>query len=200
MTELLLKAIPLSMKVCSPARAYRWIREQGDPVIGAAINKQGRLKFEAHKVGAGTALAQIIRLVQEAQGSKAPIQRLADRVASVFVPVVIAIAAVTLLVWWFVVDAGFTPSMIRMVAVLVIACPCTLGLATPTAIMVGTSRAAEQGILFKDSKALELAHSLKVVILDKTGTITIGEPSVTDVIIAEGRYPKHYHQGIREWE
>ena len=158
----------------------------GDPVIGATINKQGMLKFEAHKVGAETALAQIIRLVQEAQGSKAPIQRLADRVASVFVPVVIAIAALTLLVWWFVVDAGFTPSMIRMVAVLVIACPCTLGLATPTAIMVGTSKGAEQGILFKDSKALELAHSLKVIILDKTGTITTGEPSVTDVIIAEG--------------
>ena len=159
---------------------------KGDPVIGATINKQGRLKFEAHKVGAETALAQIIRLVQEAQGSKAPIQRLADRVASVFVPAVIAIAAVTLLVWWFVVAAGFTPSMIRMVAVLVIACPCSLGLATPTAIMVGTSRGAEQGILFKDSKALELAHSLKVIILDKTGTITTGEPSVTDVVVAEG--------------
>ena len=159
---------------------------EGDPVIGATINKQGRLKFEAHKVGAETALAQIIRLVQEAQGSKAPIQRLADRVASVFVPAVIAIATLTLLVWWFGVDAGFTPSMIRMVAVLVIACPCTLGLATPTAIMVGTSRGAEQGILFKDSKALELAHSLKVVILDKTGTITTGEPSVTDIVIAEG--------------
>ena len=162
---------------------------EGDPVIGATINKQGRLKFEAHKVGAETALAQIIRLVQEAQGSKAPIQRLADRVASVFVPAVIAIAAVTLLVWWFIVDVGFTPSMIRMVAVLVIACPCTLGLATPTAIMVGTSRGAEQGILFKDSKALELAHSLKVVILDKTGTITTGEPSVTDVVIAERDTP-----------
>ena len=158
----------------------------GDPVIGATINKQGMLKFEAHKVGAKTALAQIIRLVQEAQGSKAPIQRLADRVASVFVPAVIAIAALTLLTWWFVVDVGFTPSMIRMVAVLVIACPCTLGLATPTAIMVGTSRGAEQGILFKDSKALELAHSLKVVVLDKTGTITTGEPSVTDVVAAKG--------------
>ena len=159
---------------------------EGDPVIGATINKQGRLKFEAHKVGAETVLAQIIRLVQEAQGGKAPIQRLADRVASVFVPAVIAIATLTLLVWWFGVDAGFTPSMIRMVAVLVIACPCTLGLATPTAIMVGTSRGAEQGILFKDSKALELAHALKVVVLDKTGTITTGEPSVTDVIIAKG--------------
>ena len=162
---------------------------KGDSVIGATINKQGRLKFEARKVGAETALAQIIRLVQEAQGSKAPIQRLADRVASVFVPAVIAIAIVTLLIWWFVVDAGFTPSMIRMVAVLVIACPCTLGLATPTAIMVGTSKGAEQGILFKDSKALELAHSLKVVILDKTGTITTGEPSVTNVVVAEGDTP-----------
>lgn len=162
---------------------------EGDSVVGATINKQGRLKFEAHKVGAETALAQIIRLVQEAQGSKAPIQRLADRVASVFVPVVIAIAALTLLVWWFVVDAGFTSSMIRMVAVLVIACPCTLGLATPTAIMVGTGKGARQGILFKDSEALELAHSLKVVILDKTGTITTGEPSVTDVVIAEDNAP-----------
>ena len=160
-------------------------KREGDSVIGATINKQGRLKFEAHKVGAETALAQIIRLVQEAQGSKAPIQRLADRVASVFVPTVIAIAAITLLVWWFAVDAGFTPSLIRMVAVLVIACPCALGLATPTAIMVGTSKGAEQGILFKDSKALELAHSLKVVILDKTGTITTGEPSVTDIVVAE---------------
>ena len=160
-------------------------KREGDPVIGATINKQGRLKFEAHKVGAETALAQIIRLVQEAQGSKAPIQRLADRVASVFVPTVIAIAGITLLVWWFAVDAGFTPSLIRMVAVLVIACPCALGLATPTAIMVGTSKGAEQGILFKDSKALELAHSLKVVILDKTGTITTGEPSVTDMVVAE---------------
>lgn len=159
---------------------------KGDPVIGATINKQGRLKFEAHKVGAETSLAQIIRLVQEAQGSKAPIQRLADRVACVFVPAVIAIATLTLLVWWFVVGAGFTPSMIRLVAVLVIACPCTLGLATPTAIMVGTGKGARQGILFKNSEALELAHSLKVVVLDKTGTITIGEPSVTDVVIAEG--------------
>ena len=169
---------------------------EGDPVIGATINKQGRLKFEAHKVGAETALAQIIRLVQEAQGSKAPIQRLADRVASIFVPAVIVIATLALLVWWFVVDAGFTPSMIRMVAVLVIACPCTLGLATPTAIMVGTSKGAEQGILFKDSRALELAHSLKVIILDKTGTITTGEPSVTDIVIAEGNTPSFITEAL----
>ncbi len=159
----------------------------GDEVIGATLNKQGMLKFEATRVGAETALAQIIRLVQEAQGSKAPIQRLADRVAGVFVPVVIAIALVTLLVWWFGVGVGFTPAMIRMVAVLVIACPCALGLATPTAIMVGTGRGAEQGILFKSSEALERAHALKVIVLDKTGTITRGEPEVTDVIVIDGR-------------
>ncbi|MCZ6680782.1 MAG: heavy metal translocating P-type ATPase [Candidatus Poribacteria bacterium] len=157
-------------------------KESGDEVVGATLNKQGRLKFKATKVGAETALAQIIRMVQEAQGSKAPIQRLADRVASVFVPVVIGIAAVTLLVWWFAVGVGFTPAMIRMVAVLVIACPCALGLATPTAIMVGTGLGAENGILFKNSEALEGAHSLKVIVLDKTGTITEGQPSVTDVV------------------
>jgi Cu+-exporting ATPase len=157
-------------------------KKPGHQVIGATINKQGLLKFEATKVGAETALAQIIRLVQEAQGSKAPIQRLADQVASVFVPVVITIALVTLLVWWFVVGAGFTPAMIRMVAVLVIACPCALGLATPTAVMVGTGLGAQHGILFKSSAALEQAHAIKVVVLDKTGTITVGQPTVTDVV------------------
>jgi len=157
-------------------------KRPGDEVIGATLNKQGMLKFEATKVGAETALAQIIRLVQEAQGSKAPIQRLADQVAGVFVPVVIGIATLTLLVWWFGVGVGFTPAMIRMVAVLVIACPCALGLATPTAIMVGTGKGAEHGILFKNSEALERAHSLKVIVLDKTGTVTVGEPSVTDVV------------------
>jgi Cu+-exporting ATPase len=156
-----------------------------DEVVGATLNKQGRLKFKATKVGAETALAQIIRLVQEAQGSKAPIQRLADQVASVFVPVVIGIAATTLLVWWFAVGVGFTPAMIRMVAVLVIACPCALGLATPTAIMVGTGKGAEIGILFKNSEALEGAHSLKIIVLDKTGTITEGQPSVTDVVTCD---------------
>ncbi|GAB4536127.1 MAG: heavy metal translocating P-type ATPase [Anaerolineae bacterium] len=158
-------------------------KKPGDQVIGATINRQGMLKFEATRVGAETALAQIIRLVQEAQGSKAPIQRLADQVAGVFVPVVIVIAMITLLVWWFIIGAGFTPAMIRMVAVLVIACPCALGLATPTAIMVGTGKGAEQGILFKNSEALERAHSLKVIVLDKTGTITTGQPSVTDVVV-----------------
>ncbi|RME50680.1 MAG: copper-translocating P-type ATPase [Caldilineae bacterium] len=162
-------------------------KKAGDEVIGATLNKQGRLKFEATKVGAETALAQIIRLVQEAQGSKAPIQRLADRVSAIFVPVVIGLAVLTMLVWWFVVGAGFTPALIRLVAVLVIACPCALGLATPTAIMVGTGKGAENGILFKNSEALERAHSLKVIVLDKTGTVTVGEPSVTDVVIGGER-------------
>ena len=160
-------------------------KKPGDTLIGATVNKQGMLKFEATRVGAETALAQIIRLVQEAQGSKAPIQRLADRVASVFVPAVIIIALVTFLIWFAVVDAGFTTAMIRMVAVLVIACPCALGLATPTAIMVGTGKGAENGILFRNSAALESAHSLKVIVLDKTGTITIGAPSVTDIVTAD---------------
>jgi Cu+-exporting ATPase len=154
----------------------------GDMLIGATVNRQGMIKFEATRVGAETALAQIIRLVQEAQGSKAPIQRLADRAASVFVPAVIATAMVTFVIWLVFSDAGFTAAMIRMVAVLVIACPCALGLATPTAIMVGTGKGAENGILFRNSAALESAHSLKVIVLDKTGTITVGAPSVTDVI------------------
>jgi Cu+-exporting ATPase len=157
-------------------------KKPGDEVIGATINKQGLLKFEATKVGAQTALAQIVRLVEEAQGSKAPIQRLADRVSGVFVPAVIAIALIVFAVWLFFTQVGFTAAMIRMVAVLVIACPCALGLATPTAIMVGTGKGAENGILFKNSEALERAHQLDVVVLDKTGTITRGEPSVTDIV------------------
>jgi Cu+-exporting ATPase len=153
----------------------------GDEIVGATINKQGLLKFEATRVGAETALAQIIRLVQEAQGSKAPIQRLADQVASVFVPAVIATAFATFAVWWAL-GGDFTTAVIRLVAVLVIACPCALGLATPTAIMVGTGKGAELGILFKNSEALETAHRLQVVVLDKTGTLTVGEPTVTDVV------------------
>jgi len=156
-------------------------KQPGDEVIGATINKQGLLKFEATRVGAETALAQIIRLVQEAQGSKAPIQRLADRVAEVFVPAIIAIALLTFAIWWAT-SGDFTTALIRLVAVLVIACPCALGLATPTAIMVGTGKGAALGILFKNSAALETAHRLKVIVLDKTGTITQGQPSVTDVV------------------
>jgi Cu+-exporting ATPase len=157
-------------------------KEPGDEVIGATINKMGGFKFEATKVGKDTVLAQIIRLVEEAQGSKAPVQRLADRVSGIFVPVVISIAAVTFLAWYFWGEVGFANSLINMVAVLVIACPCALGLATPTAIMVGTGKGAEQGILIKNAESLERAESLEAIILDKTGTITRGEPRVTDVI------------------
>jgi len=155
----------------------------GDEVIGATINKQGLLKFEATRVGSETALAQIIRLVQQAQGSKAPIQRLADVVAQYFVPVVIVIALVTFTIWW-IGGGDFTPAMIRLVSVLVVACPCALGLATPTAIMVGTGKGAEHGILFKNSASLETAHRLDTVVLDKTGTLTAGEPVVTDIVVA----------------
>ncbi len=156
----------------------------GDKVIAGAVNGEGLLKFEAAKVGKDTALAQIIRLVQEAQGSKAPIQATADRVASFFVPGVIGIAMFTFILWW-IVGGEFVPAMIRMVAVLVIACPCALGLATPTAIMAGTGKGAEKGVLFKNSEALEMAARLKVLVLDKTGTLTVGKPSVVDVQMAE---------------
>jgi len=155
-------------------------KKPGDPVTGGSINKEGLLRFEATRVGRDTALARIIRMVQDAQGSKAPIQALADRVAAVFVPGVIAVALVTFAVWWAA-TGEFVPAMIRLVAVLVIACPCALGLATPTAIMVGMGKGAEQGILFKSSEALESASSLDMVVLDKTGTLTKGEPEVADV-------------------
>lgn len=158
----------------------------GSEVIGATINKQGRLVIEAARVGAQTTLAQIIRLVEQAQGSKAPIQRVADRVSGVFVPVVLVLAVLTLLGWLVIGQIGFTSSLINAVAVLVIACPCALGLATPTAIMVGTGRGAEMGILFKNSEALENTHRLQVIALDKTGTITRGEPSMTDIIPFNG--------------
>ncbi|MAU00305.1 MAG: hypothetical protein CL608_24455 [Anaerolineaceae bacterium] len=159
-------------------------KEPGDELIGATINKQGLLKFEATKVGKETALAQIIKLVEQAQGSKAPIQRVVDRVAAYFVPFVITIAALTFIIWLFS-DAGFVPALIRLTAVLVIACPCAMGLATPTSIMVGMGKGAEKGILFKSSTALEQVQKLNAIVLDKTGTITRGEPAVTDVVIGE---------------
>jgi len=158
----------------------------GDSVVGATINRTGAFTFQAKRVGSDTALAQVVRMVREAQGSKAPIQRLADRVSAVFVPTVIVIALGTMAVWWLWVDAGFTPALIRLVAVLVIACPCALGLATPTAVMVGTGRGARMGILFRSSEALERARGLDVVVLDKTGTITRGEPAVQEVVTARG--------------
>ena len=156
----------------------------GNQVAGGTINGEGRLKFEATRVGKDTALARIIRLVQEAQGSKAPIQALADRVAAVFVPAAIGIALLTFILWWAI-GGDFVPSMIRMVAVLVIACPCALGLATPTAIMAGTGKGAEKGMLFKNSEALEMATKLDTIVLDKTGTITVGKPSVVNVIVSD---------------
>ncbi len=152
---------------------------EGDSVFGSTVNQQGRLKVRATGVGAETALSQIIRLVRQAQGSKAAIQRLADQVSAVFVPTIIGIALATLAIWWLA-GGQFVPALIRMVAVLVIACPCALGLATPTAIMVGTGKGATLGILFKNSEALETAHRLDTVVLDKTGTITQGKPQLTD--------------------
>jgi len=157
----------------------------GDTVIGATVNKTGSFQFRATRVGKETALAQIIKLVQQAQGSRAPVQRLVDQVAAVFVPVVIGIALLTLLAWYFVGGVGFTQAMIFAVAVLVIACPCALGLATPTAIMVGTGTGAEHGILIKNAESLERANAIQTVVLDKTGTITEGRPVVTDVIVAQ---------------
>lgn len=153
----------------------------GDEVIGATINKQGAFKFKATKVGKDTALSQIIKLVEDAQGSKAPVQRLADQISGIFVPIVVVIAIVTFLIWNFG-FGDFNQGLISAVAVLVIACPCALGLATPTAIMVGTGKGAENGILIKGGEHLEKAHKLDVVVLDKTGTITKGEPEVTDII------------------
>jgi Cu+-exporting ATPase len=156
-------------------------KQTGDTVVGGTINGQGLLRFSATRVGKETALAQIIRLVQEAQGSKAPIQALADKVAAVFVPAIIGIALVVFILWWSL-TGEFVPAMIRLVAVLVIACPCALGLATPTAIMAGTGKGAEKGILFKSSEALETATRLDTIVLDKTGTITMGKPAVVDII------------------
>ena len=156
-------------------------KTSGSSVTGGTINGHGLLKFRATRVGKATALAQIIRLVQEAQGSKAPIQAMADRIAAIFVPAIIAIAILTFFLWWGI-TGQFVPAMIRMVAVLVIACPCALGLATPTAIMAGTGKGAEKGILFKNSQSLEMATRITTIVLDKTGTITMGKPSVTAVL------------------
>ncbi len=156
----------------------------GDPVIGATINKTGSFTFEATKVGRDTMLAQIIRMVQEAQGSKAPIQRLADYISSIFVPTVISIGLVTFGVWYLFgpAETRFTFALVNFIAVLIIACPCAMGLATPTAIMVGTGKGAEQGILFKNAESLERAQKIDTIVLDKTGTLTRGEPTVTDVL------------------
>jgi len=161
-------------------------KETGSEVIGATINKSGSFKFQATKVGKDTALAQIIKLVQDAQGSKAPIQRLADVIAGYFVPIVISIAVATFVLWF---DFGPAPaltfSLLNFVAVMIIACPCALGLATPTAVMVGTGKGAEHGILIKGGESLETAHRVNSIVFDKTGTLTKGEPEVTDILPAE---------------
>lgn len=162
-------------------------KEEGHKVFGATLNKTGSFTFRADKIGTETVLAQIIRLVEQAQGSKAPIQRLADRVASVFVPAVFAVAAVTFIIWYFFVpETGFSRALLNFVSVLVIACPCALGLATPTAVMVGTGLGAERGILIKGGECLENAYKLTTIVFDKTGTLTRGEPVVTDVLPAAG--------------
>lgn len=162
-------------------------KKAGDGVIGATINKNGSLHIEATKVGKETALAQIIKVVEEAQGSKAPIQRVADQISGIFVPIVVGIAIVTFTVWFFVIDAGdFAGALENAIAVLVIACPCALGLATPTSIMAGSGRAAEGGILFKGGEHLEATHRIHTIILDKTGTITKGKPDLTDVVMENG--------------
>lgn len=160
-------------------------KQVGDNLVGGAINNQGRLRFRATAVGQGTVLAQIIQLVENAQASKAPIQRLVDRVAEVFVPVVVVIAVATF-IWWLWLGPGtFVDALVRMVSVLVIACPCAMGLATPTAVLVGTGRGALEGILFRNSESLERVQQLTMVLLDKTGTVTTGEPTLTDLIAAE---------------
>ena len=166
-------------------------KKAGDEVIGATINKTGSFQFEATKVGKDTMLARIVRMVEEAQGSKAPIQRFADVIASYFVPAVIGIAILTFVIWYIVGPApALTFGLLNFVAVLIIACPCALGLATPTAIIVGTGKGAEHGVLIKNGEALERAHQIDTVLLDKTGTLTRGEPVVTDVVAAPFSSPE----------
>ena len=160
-------------------------KSKNDKVIGATINKQGSFTFKATKVGSDTVLAQIIKLVENAQASKAPIQKLADLISSYFVPVVVAIGIIAAL-FWYLSGMGFLFSFTILIAVLIIACPCALGLATPTAVMVGTGKGAENGILIKNAEALQLAGKLNVIVFDKTGTLTKGEPVVTDIYALEG--------------
>ncbi|MGE5139128.1 MAG: heavy metal translocating P-type ATPase [Rudaea sp.] len=158
----------------------------GDRVLGGTVNKTGAFKFEARKVGKETALAQIVALVEQAQGSKAPIQHLADQIAAVFVPIVIVIAVGTFAAWYLLGPSpAFNMAFVNFIAVLIIACPCALGLATPTAIMVSTGKGAESGVLIRSGEALETAHKLNAIILDKTGTLTQGQPRVTDVVLSD---------------
>ncbi|GAE31975.1 copper-translocating P-type ATPase [Halalkalibacter hemicellulosilyticusJCM 9152] len=159
----------------------------GDQVIGATINKNGSIQVRATKVGKDTALSQIVKVVQEAQSSKADIQRMVDKVSGIFVPVVVVVAIATFLIWYFIVTPGdLRSALIPMISILVIACPCALGLATPTSIMAGSGRSAEMGLLFKGGEHLENTQSIQTVVLDKTGTVTKGEPELTDLIVTDG--------------
>ena len=164
-------------------------KKAGDPVFGATLNKTGSFRFRVSKVGADTMLAQIVKLVEDAQGSRAPIQRLADKVSAVFVPTVVVLAILTFVVWFDLAPVGtrLPLALVNFVAVLIIACPCALGLATPTAIMVGTGKGAEHGVLIRNAEALEKAYQVNTVLLDKTGTITEGKPAVTDFVAAAGQ-------------
>jgi Cu+-exporting ATPase len=169
-------------------------RGEGERVIGGTINQNGSLIVRATAIGKDTVIAQIVELVKQAQGSKAPIQALADRIASIFVPVVISIATITFLLWLLIGDLPFTSAMVNFIAVLIIACPCALGLATPTAIMVGTGVGATHGILIKNAQSLERAHSVDTIVLDKTGTITTGKPQVKKIVTQNGMDPGHLLQ------
>ena len=174
-------------------------KKAGDEVVGATMNKTGSFKFEATKVGRDTMLSHIITMVQEAQGSKPPIARLADRIASIFVPAVIGTATVTFFIWFiFGPEPAFTYALLNFISVMIIACPCALGLATPTSIMVGTGKGAENGILIRGAEALETAHKINTIVFDKTGTLTRGEPVVTDIIERQEARGKGQGDGKRE--
>jgi Cu+-exporting ATPase len=165
-------------------------KKSGDTVYAASLNTTGTIQFKAEKIGSDTALAQIIKLVEDAQGSKAPIAQMADIVSGYFVPVVCVIALVVGIAWYFGTGGNLEFALTLFISVLVIACPCALGLATPTAIMVGTGKGAENGILIKGGEALETAHKINTIVFDKTGTITEGKPTVTDVLTTEGSNPE----------
>ena len=185
------RAVRRSTRACSPANRCRLRKDPGEQVIGATLNKTGSFVFRATKVGRDTTLAQIVRLVEDAQGSKAPMQRLADRISEVFVPAILILAALTFVGWLGILCSG-SPSResdagpASGIAVLIIACPCALGLATPTAIMVGTGKAAEHGILIRGGEALEGARRVNTIVLDKTGTLTRGKPAVTQIVAING--------------
>jgi len=164
----------------------------GDIVIGATINSRGLLKIKTEKVGEDTTLASIVRLVEEAQGSKAPIQQFADVVSGYFVPAVIALAVISFIIWLYWVGQSFVFALTVFVSVLIIACPCALGLATPTAVVVGTGRGASQGILIKDAESLERMQEIDTIVFDKTGTLTIGKPKVTDIVVFERGYKEEF--------